>query len=102
MEQTRSEEALNAFAECWGRREYFAAHEVLESFWVERGRPRGGWIQAGILAAAAMEHGARGNNRGALRVLARAAAMLAEGAREAPAPPLIADALFSARTELGS
>ena len=91
-----------AFAALWAEERYFEAHEVLEELWVNCGRPRGGWLQAGILAAVAMEHCKRGNQAGARRLLTRACGMAAGGHAPEEDPEVVERALHEARVRIDS
>ncbi len=60
---------IAAFAECWNRAEFFAAHEILEVRWTYE---RDNGLQGLIQLAAAMHHLSNGNLRGAKTMLERA------------------------------
>lgn len=52
--------------------DFYEAHEVMETEWIQNGRPRGSALQGLILLAVACEHQRRGNQKGATRVFTRA------------------------------
>ncbi len=71
---------MAAFAECWNRGQFFAAHEILEVRWI---REKDSGLQGLIQLAAAMHHLSNGNLRGAKTMFERALARL-RGARKVP------------------
>ncbi|MBT9283122.1 MAG: DUF309 domain-containing protein [Hydrogenibacillus schlegelii] len=70
--------ALATYVALMAEGRYFDAHEALEDVWRARGRDP--FLQALIQIAAAYHHAARGNRRGAGRLLATARAHLRRAA----------------------
>lgn len=66
---------IAAFAECWNRGQFFAAHEILEVRWMQE---RDSGLQGLIQLAAAMHHLSNGNLRGAKTMLERAVRRLCD------------------------
>jgi predicted metal-dependent hydrolase len=60
---------IAAFAECWNRGQFFAAHEILEVRWMQE---RDSGLQGLIQLAAALHHLSKGNLRGAKTMIERA------------------------------
>lgn len=57
---------------CYGRGEFFEAHEHWEAVWLRCEEPQKTFMQAIIQITAAFHHVRRGNRRGALSLLGRA------------------------------
>lgn len=57
---------------CYGRREFFAAHEHWELVWLRLDEPEKSFVQAMIQITAAFHHWERGNGLGARSLLGRA------------------------------
>jgi len=57
---------------CYGRAEFFLAHEHWESVWLELQEPERSFLQALIQVAAACHHQSTGNSAGAVSLMQRA------------------------------
>jgi len=66
---------IAAFAECWNRGQFFAAHEILEVRWIQE---KDSGLQGLIQLAAAMHHLSKGNLRGAKTMLERSVRRLCD------------------------
>jgi predicted metal-dependent hydrolase len=62
---------------CYGRREFFEAHEHWELVWLRLHEPEKSFVQAIIQISAAFHHLRQGNDAGALSLLRRAQRRLA-------------------------
>ena len=62
---------------CYGRREFFEAHEHWELVWLRLDEPEKSFVQAIIQISAAFHHLRQGNDVGALSLLRRAQRRLA-------------------------
>lgn len=86
--------ALRQFAVLFNTQEYYEAHEVLEDLWVIEVAPEKDFHKGLIMAAVALCHWQKGNQKSALRVLDRAMELLApypEGFLGVPLEKLRAD-----------
>lgn len=75
---------LLEYAELIRRGQYFEAHEVMETVWIEAGRRRGDLWQGLTQLAVALTHASRGNFRGAGRVYQKAMEKLEHATRTDP------------------